>query len=106
MHLMKGFMVAVDDAGRFRPSAQPLPLLHPHEQTFGEMLDGWRAQQVSRGLSVGTIEVRVAVVQRLMLAAGEYPWRWSVEMVDEFFAERRTIHRNARSTIRSYQNSS
>lgn len=102
---MKGFTVAVDDAGRFRLSAQPLPLLHPHEQTFREMLDGWRAQQVSRGLSVGTIEVRVAVVERFMLAAGEYPWRWSVEMVDEFFAERRTIHRNARSTIRSYQNS-
>ncbi|GAA4173106.1 tyrosine-type recombinase/integrase [Gryllotalpicola koreensis] len=96
--------MAVDEVGRYRAVASSFPLLHPEEQTFREMLAGWRNQQLVRGLSVRTIEVRASVIERFHSSAGAYPWRWSVAMVDEFFADRRAVHQNRRSTIRSYQN--
>lgn len=40
-----------------------LPLLRPEEQVFSAMLQGWRAQQMARNLSVGTAEGRERTVQ-------------------------------------------
>ncbi|PZQ91660.1 MAG: integrase [Leifsonia xyli] len=96
--------MAVDEFGRFQQATSRLPLLHPDETTFREMLRGWRAQQLSRGLSPRTVEVRAAIIERFVTITAAYPWRWTVDMVDEFFAERRSVHHNRRSTIRSYQN--
>ncbi|MEW2008937.1 tyrosine-type recombinase/integrase [Microbacterium sp. NPDC078814] len=80
-----------------------VPLLHPEEQTFEQMLLGHRRQQLSRNLSIGTIEGRERVVRRFMETTNLYPWQWTLEHVDEFFADRREVHGNKRPTIRKYQ---
>ena len=33
--------------------AAGVPLLHPDEQVFAAMLEGWRAQQLARNLALG-----------------------------------------------------
>lgn len=100
---MKGVTaMPIDNSGRVE-RRRGVALLHPEEQTFEEMLTGFRRQQLARNLSVGTIEAREGVVRRFMAATNEYPWLWTVELVDEFFADRREIHHNKRTTIRSYQ---
>lgn len=93
----------VDGRGRLEP-AHGLPMLRPDAQSFEEMLNGWRRQQLSRNLTVSTIEGRERLVRRFVDACGEYPWAWTVQHVDEFFADRRAVHQNRRSTIRNYQN--
>jgi hypothetical protein len=35
--------------------ADGIPLLRPEEQVFDGMLEGWRAQQLARNLSFGTM---------------------------------------------------
>lgn len=78
-------------------------MLHPEEYVFEEMLTGFRRQQLSRNLSLGTIEGREAIVRRFLAATNQYPWMWTIDLVDEFFADRREIHQNKRTTIRKYQ---
>lgn len=64
---------------------------------------GWRNQQLSRNLRFETIESRIRQVKRFIKQANEYPWNWTVAMVDEFFGDLRSIHGLAQSSIRSYQ---
>jgi len=71
------------------------------EQTFGEMLQGWRNQQLARNLAFGTINAREAEVRRLVADAGEYPWRWSAQLVDEWLGDQRAVRHLRQSTIRS-----
>ncbi len=78
-------------------------VLHPEERTFEEMLAGFRRQQLARGLSIGTIDGREALVRRFMKSTNQYPWFWTVEHVDEFFGDQIAIHGNKRPTIRKYQ---
>jgi hypothetical protein len=40
------------------------PLLHPEQQVFDAMLDGWRDQQLARNLRADTIKERRAAVRR------------------------------------------
>lgn len=96
--------MAVDEFGRVARGGSSVPMLHPEEQVFEEMLEGWRRQQLSRNLSAGTVRDRERVVRRFAEHAGGYPWSWTVESVDEFFADRRAVHHNRASTVRSYQN--
>ncbi|WP_018186393.1 tyrosine-type recombinase/integrase [Microbacterium sp. 77mftsu3.1] len=80
-----------------------ITLLHPEEQMFDEMLLGWRRQQLARNLSINTIDGREKAVRRFMKSTNTYPWLWTLEQVDEFFGDRREIHGNQRTTVRSYQ---
>jgi integrase/recombinase XerC len=71
------------------------------ERTFEEMLEGWRNQQLARNLAFGTINGREAEIRRFMTAAGEYPWRWSAQLVDEWLGDQRSVHHLRQSMIRS-----
>lgn len=54
----------VDDVGRASLPGAGIPLLHPEEQTFEDMLQGWRRQQMARNLSAGTVADRERLVRR------------------------------------------
>jgi hypothetical protein len=49
-------------------------LLHPDEQVFAAMTEGWRAQQLARNLDVTTITQRLAAVRAFAAHADVYPW--------------------------------
>lgn len=85
------------------PLTPGIQLLHPAEQTFEAMLDGWRNQQLARNLAFATISAREAVVRRFHAATNEYPWSWNAAMVDEWFMDARAVRNVAGSTMRSYQ---
>lgn len=95
--------MAVDAVGRYVDVAG-LQALRPDEHVFGEMLDGWRNQQLSRNLQHATVAAREQLIRRFASATNEYPWRWSVAHVDEFFGDLRSIKQVRRSTVRGYQN--
>ena len=42
--------------------AAGVPLMHPDEQVFTAMLEGWRAQQLARNLALATAGRREAMV--------------------------------------------
>lgn len=71
------------------------------ERTFIEMLEGWRNQQLARNLAFATINAREAEVRRFVTVAGEYPWRWSPQLVDEWLGDQRAVRHLRQSTIRS-----
>jgi hypothetical protein len=71
------------------------------EGTFVEMLEGWRNQQLARNLAFGTINGREAEIRRFVGEAGEYPWRWSPQLVDEWLGDQRAVRHLRQSTIRS-----
>ena len=78
--------------------------LHPEPHTFEGMLDGWQAQQASRGLAVSTIGDRVRLVRRFATFTNDWPWAWSSADVEEWTVELRSRSRPvAHSTIRTYQ---
>jgi site-specific recombinase XerD len=78
--------------------------LNPADQVLEEMFTGWRLQQLSRNLSLPTIDGRERLVRRFMAHSGEMPWRWTVQHVDEFFGDLRAEQHLRRSTVRAYQN--
>lgn len=70
---------------------------------FEAMVTGWERQQRSRALADGTVEARVALVQRFGEFAGSYPWQWSAGDVEDFTVSLMTgPARLAPSTIRGY----
>ncbi len=77
--------------------------LHPEEQLFTAMLDGWRNQQLSRNLAFSTIESRERAIKAFMLHADAFPWAWSPQMVDEWMGDLRSVRGLRRSTLRNYQ---
>jgi integrase/recombinase XerC len=80
--------------------------LHPEPRTFEAMLEGWRAQQLARGLAVSTIGDRVRLVRRFATFTNEWPWAWTPSDVEEWTVELRSRSRPvAHSTIRLYQQS-
>lgn len=76
---------------------------HPAERLFQAMLDGWKAQQLSRGLSVVTVDARERAVRRLHVHSNEWPWLWTPQIADEWFADLRVHRRITHSTLRSLQ---
>lgn len=68
-------------------------LLRAEDRVFEAMLDGWRAQQLARGLTPAFIGSSCRLVARFQEHANEYPWRWSAHHVDEFLADRRSGQR-------------
>ena len=85
--------------------AAGVPLLHPGEQVFAAMLDGWRAQQLARNLAFSTVGRREAMVRAFAGHADAMPWRWEAGTVDEWLGELRGIKGLRRSTVRSYASS-
>ena len=51
-------------------------LLHPEDQVFAAMLEGWGRQQQSRFLAPSTIAARRTLVERFARWTNEYPWQW------------------------------
>ncbi|MFD7011981.1 tyrosine-type recombinase/integrase [Rhodococcus jostii] len=94
--------MGVDDSGRVH-LVDAVPMLHPEEQTVAEMLQGWRTQQLCRNLQHATIEQRERCARRFLHSTNEYPWQWTPAMVDEFFADLRSIRHAKQSTVRNYQ---
>jgi len=77
-------------------------LLHPDEQVFEAMKQGWRAQQLARNLAVGTIDSRLAVVCAFAAHADAMPWHWRPQTLDEWLGDLRAVRHTSRSTIRNY----
>lgn len=84
---------------------QGVPLLHPEELVWGEMLNGWRNQQLSKNLSFTTIDQRAANINRFQRFTNEYPWNWTAKDVDEFSMELRGVRSVSHSTLLNYQGS-
>ncbi len=80
-----------------------LRLLHPETQVFEGMIEGWRNQMLSRNLAASTIVSAVRAVRAFKAHHDVYPWWWSAAMSDEWFADLRSVHHVANSTVRSYQ---
>lgn len=98
------------DRDRSRPAGSALTLLddgvsllHPEAQVLEAMLTGWGQQMLARNLRASTVVVRCRQVRALVAHANEYPWRWSMATVDEWFADQRAVKHTARSTIRGMQ---
>lgn len=72
-------------------------------QVFEAMLDGWRAQQLSRNLAFPTIDAGARVVRRFQEHTGRYPWQWSPAEFESWTAELRTAQGRAPATVRGYQ---
>jgi len=80
-------------------------LFRADERVMDAMVDGWRAQMLARGLTVGTIENRCRLVRRFQQFTAEFPWRWRAADIDEFMAERRSGERPiSLTTLRSDSN--
>lgn len=65
-------------------------LLRAEDRVFEAMLDGWRAQQLARGLTTASILAAYRLVARFQAHANEYPWTWSPQHFEEFLADRRS----------------
>src|SRR5580658_4040402 len=69
--------------------AAGVPLLHPGEQVFAAMLEGWRE----------------AMVRAFAAHADAFPWQWEPQMLDEWLGELRGVKGLRRSTVRAYASS-
>lgn len=65
------------------------------------MLEGWRNQQLARNLAFATINGREAEVRRFMTSVGEFPWRWTAQMVDDWLGDQRAVRHLRQSTVRA-----
>lgn len=72
------------------------------EAVFVSMVDGWRAQRLSRNLAVATVENDARVVRRFREHVDSYPWQWSPSHLEAFMSELRSSAGLARSTVRGY----
>jgi site-specific recombinase XerD len=78
--------------------------LHPEEAVWRGMLDGWRNEQLSRGLAFSTVQQRQDTVSRFHGDLGTYPWQWTASDVDEFFMTKRAVENRSHTTLLAYQN--
>ena len=76
-------------------------LLHPEPQVFEAMLDGWRNQMLARNLAETTIRNRLNQVRAFADHSGAFPWQWTPQLADEWFADMRAVRHCSRSTVRS-----
>lgn len=62
--------------------------LNEEEAVFDSMLQGWSAQMKGgRGLKPGSISAVVRKVRAFQDFCGEWPWRWSAAMFDEWMVD-------------------
>lgn len=76
-------------------------LLHPEDQVFAAMLDGWSTQQQSRFLAASTISGRRQLLERFHRWTNEYPWRWGPQDVEEWTAAAISERGASFSTVRN-----
>jgi integrase/recombinase XerC len=74
----------------------------PENSVFESMLDGWRAQRLSRNLAFATVESGSRVLRRFQDAVGLYPWQWSAADLENWVAALRSGEGRANSTVRNY----
>jgi len=67
------------------------------------MLEGWRREQISRGLRGDTIADRLRLICRLQEFTGDYPWDWSRQDQSDFCASLIATGAIVISTARNYQ---
>jgi site-specific recombinase XerD len=79
-----------------------VPGASPEERVFGEMVDGWKTQRLSRNLAYGTVVSGARIVERFSADVGAYPWQWSPADLESWLAGMRLHEGLAHSTLRSY----
>ena len=98
-----------DVGDRILPGAAALSLvggvslLHPEDQVFAAMLEGWGRQQQSRFLAPSTIAARRTLVERFARWTNEYPWQWRPADLEEWTAAAVSERKVAHSTVRGEQ---
>ena len=79
--------------------------LDPAPVMFEAMLEGWSRQQRSRLLAEKTVKDRLRLVRRFAEYTNTYPWQWTPEDVEAYFAAQFTKDPPAaHSTVRGQQN--
>lgn len=76
-------------------------LLHPQDQVFVAMLDGWGLQQQSRFLAASTISGRRQLLGRFHRWTNEYPWQWGPQDLEEWTAVAISERKATFSTVRN-----
>lgn len=74
----------------------------PERAVFDAMIEGWRAQRLSRNLSFVTVDSGARVVRQFQEQAGTYPWQWSAADLERWVTALRERRSLARSTVRAY----
>ena len=77
----------VPGAARLVLHGDGVALLHPQEQVFAAMLDGWRNQQLARRLALATVSARQAQVRQFADHAQTYPWLWTAQLAPFYCKE-------------------
>jgi len=91
-----------DEFGRL--SWLPTPQVRADPDAFlGEVLTGWKRQQLANNFGVKTVQRRTAAVLRMASFVGSYPWEWLPGDADDFFAHLRGVENLAHQTVRAYQ---
>ena len=87
-------------------TADGVGLFRAEDRVLQAMLDGWRAQLLARGLTVGTIKGMSRNVAAFQAYTNDYPWSWAAHDLDEYFAHRRSQERPLEvRTLRTYGSS-
>jgi site-specific recombinase XerD len=82
-----------------------LAYLDEEKTVFEGMLAGWQAQRLGgRNLRAASVRAGQRIVRRFRESSGEFPWRWSAAIFDEWMEDLVSVRRLAPSTIRNYQN--
>lgn len=80
--------------------------LDPGSAVFDAMIKGWKTQQMSRMLSLSTIEPRLDLIRRFEKFVEAYPWKWNPSDVEDWTSSLLGGDKpRSHSTIRGYQNS-
>jgi len=82
--------------------AAGVPLLHPGEQVFAAMLEGWADQRLARNLAVPAVAKGAATVRAFAGHADALPWAWDARMLDEWLGDLRGVRGLSRPAIRNY----
>src|SRR6266581_3106276 len=64
--------------------AAGVPLLHPDEQVFAGMLEGWRVQQLARNLAFATVGRREATVSAFCWYVTDPAYGWTGQCQERF----------------------
>jgi hypothetical protein len=96
--------VEIDGAAHLVLTDGVVPL-HPEEALFDAMPLGWRRQQRSRLLSLGTVKNRDSIVKRFHSFTNTFPWQWNPSDLEDWISHLLSgTCPLAHSTIRNYQN--
>ena len=84
--------------------AANVALLDPAERVFEAMLEGWKREQISRGLKAPTTSSeRQRLIKRLQEFTSDYPWDWNRQDNSDFCASLISSGGIVISTARYYQ---